>query len=279
MPAARSRPATRRPWTSALRRTGRKATCLARSISPTAIPRRPRSRSRRARGCSSSPTTASWLRRPPAAWRKRATTRRPWTVGWATGSPRATRSSPPPTRTRTPSSACSRASAQPELPDRLLGRRLGMETVGEAVANLDRVDEPHRGLDPLPADPFEPDQDGDPVGPFGDALRDHLDLTPGLVEAFPPAADALLARVDRLQPREDPAGVVLDLVMTDREESLEIVRIPGGVAALGQLGLGGLRGHERELSRSPGSVVLRPPAVERPDRQQDRADRDAEDRR
>src|SRR3954451_6537538 len=97
-----------------------------------------------------------------------------------------------------------------------------METVGEAAADLDRVDEPHRGLDPLPAGPLEADQDGDPVGPLGDPLRDHLDLAPGLVEVVPPDADALLAPVNRLQPWKDPAGVVLDLGVADGEQALEI---------------------------------------------------------
>src|SRR3954453_1999713 len=107
-----------------------------------------------------------------------------------------------------------------------------METIGEAVADLNRVDEPHRGLDPLPAGPFEADQDGYPVAQLGDPLRDHLDLAPGLVAGLPPDADGLLAPVNRLQPRKDASRVVLDLGVADGEQALEIFRVPGPVAAL-----------------------------------------------
>src|SRR5215207_6749072 len=171
-----------------------------------------------------------------------------------------------------------RRSAEPEFADRLVAGRPRAEAVGEAVPDLERVDELHRGLDSLPAGPLEADEDGDPIRPLGDPLRDHLDLLPGLVEVGPPAPDALFALVDGLEAGEDAAGVILDLGMADHEQRIEVVLVPGAVTALGQLDVAGLRRHAREPIAPPRSVVLRPPAVERPDRQQDRADRDEEDR-
>ena len=114
----------------------------------------------------------------------------------------------------------------------LLGRRLRVEPEGEPVADLDRVDELHRGLDALPASPLEADQDGDAIGALDDPLRDHLDLAPGLVEVRPPARDPWLALVDGLEPGKDPAGVVGDLGVADGEQALEVVLVPGAVAAL-----------------------------------------------
>src|SRR5215204_4264300 len=139
-----------------------------------------------------------------------------------------------------------RRSAEPEFADRLVAGRPRAEAVGEAVPDLERVDELHRGLDSLPAGPLEADEDGDPVRPLGDPLRDHLDLLPGLVEVGPPAPDALFALVDGLEAGEDAAGVILDLGVTNREQRLEVVLVPGAVAALGELRVAELLGHDRE---------------------------------
>src|SRR5262245_25069751 len=127
-------------------------------------------------------------------------------------------------------------SVQAQLAQRLVGGRPGVESVGQPLADLDRVYELHGGLDALPPDALEPDQDSHPLGAFGDPLGDHLDPLPGLVEFAPPAPDPLLTPVHRLEAGKDAARVVLDLWVTDREQRLEVVLVPGAVAAFGQLG-------------------------------------------